>query len=243
MKKVILTGINGQLGQAIKKKLLLNNFIVLGIDLEKNNDVKNNHNFICDITDENQVNNFYKQLISKNITPDYLINNAGIGVYGNILERKESEIKKVMNVNLLGTINMIKFFIKNNNSNNKSLKKIINISSVYGNFVPDFEIYKDDNSRYSSEIYCATKAGITHITKYFAKNLTGKNIIINTISPGGIQNDKLQSEIFIKNYVNNVPSKRMANVSDIVEPLFFLLSDKANYINGQNIIIDGGMSC
>jgi len=100
-----------------------------------------------------------------------------------------------------------------------------------------------NDPRYSSEIYCATKAGIINLTKYFAKNFSRKNIIVNSISPGGILNKKLQNKKFIQNYIKNVPLGRLANVKDIVGPIIFLCSDASNYINGHNLIVDGGLSC
>ena len=242
MKTVILTGINGQLGKAIKTKLINENYNVIGIDLKFVKNSKLNFNYISDITDEINVNKFFDDLKKNKIYPDILINNAGIGTYGNIKYRKTSEIKNVMEVNLLGTINMIKFFYIHSKKF-KSLKKIINISSIYGVISPKFEIYEKNDSRYSSEIYCSTKAGIIQMTKYFATNFSRENITVNAVSPGGIINTKFQTKKFIKNYNKNVPLKRMADVKDIVGPIFFLCSNDSNYINGQNIIVDGGLSC
>ena len=242
MKIAIVTGINGQLGRAIKKKLIKKNFKVIGIDLNKLKDSNQNINYKCDISNEKEVATLFKDLKKNKIFPEILINNAGIGAYGHIKYRKEIEIKKVMNVNLLGTINLIKqFYLHSKNS--KKLRKIINIASIYGYIAPKFEIYGKNDSRYSSEIYCSTKAGIIQMTKYFAKNFAGENIIVNAISPGGIINKKLQTKNLIKNYSKNVPLKRMSELKDITGPIYFLCMDESNYINGQNIIIDGGLSC
>ena len=169
-----------------------------------------------------------------------MINNAGIGTYGKIEQRKKEEIQKVVDVNLIGTINLIKNFYIHFKGNKSKLKKIINISSIYGVIPPKFNIYDNNDPVYSSEIYGATKSGIIQLTRYFAKNFSGKNITVNAISPGGILNKKLQTKKFIRDYSQNVPLGRMANVDDIVEPIIFMCSDKSNYINGQNLIIDGG---
>ena len=241
MKNILLTGIKGQLGQAIKFELLRQNHRVLGLDLKKDKNFKNNYNYVVDITKENDVKKFFKKLNKEKITIDIVINNAGIGAYGNIKYRKEKEIIDVMNVNLLGAINLIKHF-KFSINNKKKLYKIINISSLYGFSAPKFEIYKRDDRRYSSEIYSATKAGLIQITKYFAKNFDGL-ITVNSVSPGGIINTTKQSKIFIREYSKNVPLKRMANVEDIVKPILFLCSEDSNYINGHNLVIDGGLSC
>jgi len=60
------------------------------------------------------------------------------------------------------------------------------------------------------------------------------------VSPGGIKNSKLQKREFIKRYSKKVPLKRMANTEEICDLLLFLISEKSNYINGENIVIDGG---
>ena len=243
MKYVLLTGSSGALGLSITKKLIKNKYYVLGLDLKKIKNKKNFLNFQCDISDESQIKKIFKDIKSKNILPSILINNAGIGTYGKIQKRKKEEIQKVTDVNLLGTINLIKNFYIYFKKNKSIQKKIINISSIYGVIPPKFYIYDKNDPRYSSEIYGATKSGIIQLTKYFAKNFSGKNITVNAISPGGILNKKLQTKKFIRDYNQNVPLGRMGNVDDIVEPIIFMCSDKSNYINGQNLIIDGGFSC
>lgn len=243
MKYVLITGSSGALGQAITTKLLKNKYFVLGLDLKKIKNKKNFLNFSCDISDEFQIQKIFKEIINKNILPTILINNAGIGTYGKIEKRNKDEIQKVTDVNLLGTINLIKNFYIYFKENKSILKKIINISSIYGVIPPKFDIYDKYDPRYSSEIYGATKSGVIQLTKYFAKNFSGKNITVNAISPGGILNKKLQTKKFIRDYNLNVPLGRMASVDDIVDPILFMCSDKSNYINGQNLIIDGGFSC
>tara|TARA_B100001057_G_scaffold440014_1_gene473648 strand:- start:275 stop:1012 length:738 start_codon:yes stop_codon:yes gene_type:complete len=241
-KNVIITGVNGHLGKNLAKRLLKDEFFVVGIDVIKSKEQNYNLYYNCDITNEINIKKVFSSLQKKKIFPDILINNAGVGAYGNIEKRSTKEIKKVMDVNLLGTINMIKYFYKFSKKTSK-IKKIINISSIYGNYSPNFDIYGKNNPRYSSEIYGATKAGILQLTKYFARNFQKDNIIVNSISPGGIINKKLQTKKFIKNYIENVPLGRMAEIEDIVEPIVFLCSEKSNYINGNNILIDGGLSC
>ena len=242
MKCVLLSGSSGQLGTAIKKQLIKNGYFVIGLDLVKVKDEDNFINYKCNISKEDQVKKILNKVYKKKIKPTILINNAGIGTYGKIDNRKTSDIKKVSDVNLMGTINLIKnFYLQINNT--KEIKKIINIASVYGVIPPKFEIYEQEDPRYSSEIYGATKSGIIQLTKYFAKNFSGKNIIVNSISPGGILNKKLQTKKFIKEYQKKVPLRKMADVNDIVDPIIFMCSNKSDYINGQNIVIDGGFSC
>ena len=72
--------------------------------------------------------------------------------------------------------------------------------------------------------------------------MAGFNISVNCISPGGVQNNNTQTKSFIKRYSEKIPSKRMAKADEISQLILFLLSDQSNYINGENIIIDGGYS-
>ena len=114
---------------------------------------------------------------------------------------------------------------------------------MYGLISPDFRIY-NQGDRKNSEIYGATKAGIIQLTKYFAVHLAENNIRVNSISPGGVYNsDNPQSESFIKNYSYRCPMKRMAKVEEISGAVVFLSSSASSYITGQNLVIDGGMSC
>ena len=70
--------------------------------------------------------------------------------------------------------------------------------------------------------------------------MSNYNVRVNCISPGGVENQKTQKTSFIKRYSKKVPSKRMAKVNEISKTILFLLSEDSDYINGQNIVVDGG---
>lgn len=116
---------------------------------------------------------------------------------------------------------------------------IVNISSIYGVVSPRFEIYNDTGMTMPVE-YACVKSAIIHLTKYFSKYLKGKNIRVNSISPGGILNH--QPKEFIKKYNQYGLSKGMLEPTDVSGALLFLLSRQSQFINGQNIIIDDGWS-
>ena len=144
----------------------------------------------------------------------------------------------MLSVNLTANI-LISKFIFNKYFKKQKSGKIINISSIFGFSVPNFENYKK-NDRKSSETYGASKAAIIQLTKYFASYMSKYNINVNCISPGGIENRTLQTKSFIKRYAKKVPMNRMAKVREITNLILYLLSPESNYINGQNIVIDGG---
>ena len=173
----------------------------------------------------------------------HLINNAGTSVFSDFENRTDEEFYYVVDVNLKGTINCIKYFSKEIKSqNNKSKSSIVNVSSIFGLVSPDFRNYIDLN-RKNSEIYGASKAGIIQLTKYFSVYLSDLKIRVNCVSPGGIFNPQNpQGPKFIQKYNNKVPMKRMAKVEEIVKPILFLCSNESSYINGHNLVIDGGLT-
>lgn len=116
---------------------------------------------------------------------------------------------------------------------------IINLASIYGVIAPRFEIY--DNTPMTMPVeYTAIKSGLIHLTKYMAKYFKGKNIRVNTISLGGIE-DK-QPEPFLKAYKEFCLNKGMLNAKDISGTVLYLLSDLSEFVNGQNIVVDDGFT-
>ena len=80
------------------------------------------------------------------------------------------------------------------------------------------------------------------LTKYFSNYMSNSHVNVNCISPAGVENKNTQTKSFIKRYSQKIPSKRMAKADEISNLILFLLSNKSNYINGENIVIDGGYS-
>ncbi len=116
---------------------------------------------------------------------------------------------------------------------------IINLASIYGVIAPRFEIY--DNTPMTMPVeYAAIKSGLIHLTKYMAKYFKGKNIRVNTISLGGIE-DK-QPDPFLKAYKGFCLNKGMLNAKDISGTVLYLLSDLSEFVNGQNIVVDDGFT-
>ena len=117
---------------------------------------------------------------------------------------------------------------------------IVNIASIYGLVAPDQSLYSD-TPRNSSEIYGMTKAATISFTQYLSVYLKEKKIRCNSISPGGIYFK--QGPEFIEKYSNKVPMNRMASEEEIASGIMFLLdADQASYVNGTNLVIDGGFT-
>jgi NAD(P)-dependent dehydrogenase (short-subunit alcohol dehydrogenase family) len=124
---------------------------------------------------------------------------------------------------------------------NKDGGSIINISSMMGMFGPDYSNYEGtDMPKSLPPDYFFHNAGLINLTRFMAQNYAGKNIRVNCISPGGLFNN--QPERFLENYTKKVPLKRMANNDDIKGLIVLLASKAGEYINGENILMDGGLN-
>ncbi|MHB8035560.1 3-ketoacyl-ACP reductase [Clostridium botulinum] len=163
-------------------------------------------------------------------TIDILINNAGITKDSLILRMAEEDFDKVISVNLKGVYNCSKhiapIMLKQRSG------KIINISSVVG---------VAGNAGQCN--YAAAKAGVIGITKSLAKELGSRGITVNAVAPGYIRTDMTDAlpEKVKKSIEDLLPLKRLGTPEDVAETVGFLASDKAAYITGQVIHVDGGM--
>ena len=237
-KNIILTGSQGYLGILIQKELKDFNYNIIKIDNKKSLSQDKNHYFRTDLNSEKETKKTLAKIKRKYKKIDILINAAAFQVFSDFEKRSIKEINEMLNVNLRSAIIFSQFIFTNYF---KKIKKghIINIASIFGIKSPNFSNYKIGD-RKSSETYGASKAGLIQLTKYFANYMSPYNVRVNCISPGGIENNKVQSKKFIKRYAKLTPMKRMAKPNEIINFLIFLISEKASYCNGQNFIIDGG---
>lgn len=162
---------------------------------------------------------------------DILVNNAGITRDNLVLGMKEADFDDVININLKGTFNCIKHVYRT--MMKQKYGRIINMSSVVG---------IEGNAGQVN--YAASKAGVIGITKSIAKELGSRGITANAIAPGFIKTDMTDalSDKAKEAMLDHITVKRLGEVSDIAEIAAFLASDKASYITGQVIKVDGGMS-
>ncbi|HHT9108060.1 MAG TPA: SDR family oxidoreductase [Candidatus Wunengus sp. YC64] len=243
-KVVVVTGAIGQIGTQICKAYRETGSKVIGVDIKAHGvPLEGVDYYTADITKKRDIVSSFGHIIKKYRSIDILINNAGVSVFEPFEERSEESFDLVMDVNLKGTFFCIQSYINLFDKYKLNKGAIVNIASFYGVISPDFRIYTDCN-RKNSEIYGATKAGVIQMTKYFGVHLADRNIRVNAVSPGGIYNpDNPQGEDFIKNYSFRCPMKRMGNDKELLGAIMYLSSDAASYTTGQNIIVDGGMSC
>jgi 3-oxoacyl-[acyl-carrier protein] reductase len=186
--------------------------------------------FKVDITDEKSVEQSIEKIIEAEGRIDILVNNAGITRDNLILRMSLEDWKKVIDINLTGAFicskHTVKYMVKNRSG------KIINISSIVG---------VHGNAGQSN--YSSSKAGIIGLTKTLARELAGRNILVNAIAPGYIETEmteKLSDKIKEK-LMEQIPIGRLGSVGDVAKTALFLASDDSNYITGTVINLDGGM--
>ena len=184
----------------------------------------------ADVSKTDDALNLIKQTIETFGKIDVLVNNAGITRDNLLLRLSEEDWDIVLDTNLKGTFNCIKACIK------PMLKQragvIINITSVVGVM---------GNAGQAN--YAASKAGIIGLTKSAAKELASRNIRVNAIAPGFIETDMTDNlaEKAKEELINSIPLSKLGSVQDVADLVLFLSSQKAKYITGQTINVDGGL--
>ena len=185
----------------------------------------------CNVSDFTACEAMIKDIVKEYGHLDILVNNAGITKDGLIMKMKEEDFDSVLNVNLKGTFNTIR------HSARQMLKqrsgKIINISSVSGIL-----------GNVGQANYAASKAGVIGLTKTMARELGSRGITVNAIAPGFVETEMtgVLSEEIRENACKQIILGRFGKPEDIANTAVFLASDKADYITGQVISVDGGMN-
>lgn len=185
----------------------------------------------CNVSDFVACEAMIKDIVKEYGHLDILVNNAGITKDGLIMKMKEEDFDSVLNVNLKGTFNTIR------HSARQMLKqrsgKIINISSVSGIL-----------GNVGQANYAASKAGVIGLTKTMARELGSRGITVNAIAPGFVDTEMTEvlSEEIRENACKQIILGRFGKPEDIANTAVFLASDKADYIIGQVISVDGGMN-
>lgn len=237
-KIIIITGGSGLLGKAYLDNIKKEGAIGINADIRIETNL-NQHLHHIDISNEESV-----ALLIKNVVKEYgqingWVNNAyprtkDWGV--KFEEEPFSSWRENIDMHLNGYVLCCKLISEHMKKNGGS---IVNLASIYGILGPDFTVYKGTQMGNPAG-YAAIKGAIINFTKYLASYYGKYNIRVNCISPGGIFDN--QNEIFVNNFSEKTPLKRMGLPDDIAPAISFLLSDEAKYITGHNLIIDGGWS-
>ena len=185
----------------------------------------------CDVSDFQSCEAMAKDIVKTHGRLDILVNNAGITRDNLIMKMKEEDFDAVLNVNLKGTFNTIRHFSRQMLKQKSG--KIINISSVSGILGNAGQVN-----------YAASKAGVIGLTKTMARELCSRGITVNAVAPGFVETEMTEvlSGDIKEAACKQIPLGRFGKPSEIAAMVAFLASEKADYITGQVISVDGGMN-
>ncbi|WP_000167270.1 3-oxoacyl-[acyl-carrier-protein] reductase [Staphylococcus aureus] len=184
----------------------------------------------ANVADADEVKAMIKEVVSQFGSLDVLVNNAGITRDNLLMRMKEQEWDDVIDTNLKGVFNCIQ------KATPQMLRQrsgaIINLSSVVGAV-----------GNPGQANYVATKAGVIGLTKSAARELASRGITVNAVAPGFIVSDMTDalSDELKEQMLTQIPLARFGQDTDVANTVAFLASDKAKYITGQTIHVNGGM--
>jgi 3-oxoacyl-[acyl-carrier protein] reductase len=240
-KIVLITGATRGIGLAILKEMSNHNYIVLGTGTKENSvnilkdELKVNKiegkAYLLDIKNQESINNLLEN-IKKDYTntPDILVNNAGVTNDNLLIRMDDDQWLDTIETNINSLYKISKLFIKP--MIKKRNGRIICISSVVAN-----------TGNAGQTNYVTSKAGMIGFCKSLAKEVATRGITVNCVSPGFIEtdmteklNDSQKEQIF-----KNIPTNKMGSPEDIAYTVSFLASEKASYITGETIHVNGGL--
>lgn len=203
--------------------------------------------FYTDVTDPGSVDDMVRATLESFGRLDILVNSAALdpkfdlshGQHINAFEDYPLEAwQRALDVNLTGA------FLSAQAAARAMLDQgsgaIVNVSSIYGISAPDQRMYQRPGQapQYKPVYYTVTKAGLDGLTRYLAAYFAGKNIRVNTLTPGGVFNG--HDDEFVQRYSARAVLGRMAEKDEMNAALLFLVSDASRYMTGANLVVDGG---
>jgi len=240
MKKVLITGASGGIGIETARKFLENGYFVIAqynsnneplIAMQKESKDFSDYLFPvkADLSKDADIENLIKIVKDSFKGVDALVLNAGTSLYKLLTDTTDSEWDKVFDINVRSAFKLSKAFLPYMISKEKG--KIVTISSIWGVSGASMEA-----------VYSASKSALIGLTKALAKELAPSGINVNCVCPGVIDTpmnarftDTEKQEI-----IDQTPLKRFGKPKEIAELIYFLSSEKADFITGQVITCDGG---
>ena len=234
-KTVFITGSSRGIGLSMAKAFFEDGYFVIGtsrseFDLETALGSKNCLHMVLDVTDREAIKHALELLNARSLLPSVVVNNAGITKDQLFLRMKDDDWDQVINTNLTSVFNITKTFIKSMVKAREG--RVINISSVAALMGNPGQVN-----------YSASKSGIGGFTRSLAKEVASRNITVNSIAPGFIESDMTDAltDDQKSQILSGIPSQTFGDPGSIADLAVFLASDKAQYITGQTISVDGGL--
>ena len=197
---------------------------------------------VFDITNESHVKDYFSKVSKLNI----LVNNAYQGGSGSIKLSNSEDYRNSYEVSLISVFNLFTAALPvlNESVIKEGDASVINIASMYGMVSPDLRIYNNQKSS-NPAFYGASKAALIQWTRQAACEFGPQGIRVNSISPGAFPNEKVQSEQddFVEKLSNKIPLGRVGKADELCAPVVFLASSGSSYVNGSNLVVDGGWTC
>ena len=240
-KIALITGATRGIGLAIAKEMSKQSYIVLGTGTNENsvnflkNELKLNKidgkAYLLDIKNQESISNLFKNISEDySDTPDVLINNAGITNDNLLIRMDDSQWFDTIETNINSLFKISKIFVKP--MIKKRNGRIICISSV---------VASTGNAGQTN--YVTSKSGMVGFCKSLAKEVATRGITVNCVSPGFIETDMTNklNDVQKGQISKNIPVNKMGSPKDIAYAVSFLASDKASYITGETINVNGGL--
>lgn len=228
-KVCLITGGTGGIGYHLSIGFMNAGYKVVALDIKQHKPLPPQILFKqIDLADENKIVQIFDEIAIETGKPNILINNAGISQFEKpITETTSEEFDRVLDVNLRGAFLACREFIK------------LNLSSSYGRIINIASTRWHQNEAHW-EAYGVAKGGLVSLTNSLCVSLSDTVITVNTISPGWIITG--DSETLSETDHRQHPSGRAGIPRDIANACLFLCHEENDFINGANLIIDGGMT-
>ena len=237
-KVILVTGANRGIGLNIIQRLNIDGYTVIGTSrtddganiISQEINSNGGRGLKMDVTNQESINSAIKSIQDEYGALYGLVNNAGITNDNLLMRMTEEQWMSVIETNLTSIYRVTKSIVKDMMKAREG--RIVNIGSIVGMM---------GNAGQSN--YSASKSGLLGFTKSLARELSSRNINVNSISPGFIDTDmtKALSDDQIDNLSKNIPLGRIAESSEVSSVVSFLLSDDSSYITGENINVNGGL--
>ena len=243
---VVVTGGCGLIGSAFVRALADrgDQVVVLDVDDESGEELAEASERVvyrhCDVTDSEDFDRTIRAVRDQHGRLDAVVHSAypRTASWGTRFENlDEDEVAENLRLQLGSAIMVSQKAVKRFREQGSG--HLIHISSIQGIAAPKFRHYEGTDMTSPIE-YTAIKHGVVGLTRYLAKYLSGTGIRVNCISPGGVEYD--QPESFQRRYQEDCTGKGLLDPEEIARPLLFLLSDRSDRVNGQNLIVDDGWS-